>query len=352
MMNFEKIKDKCDDMVNKIFKADDAHEFKPVLSEIEEAPVSPVGRLTFWIVTAIITFTILWLIIGKVDIVVTARGIVIPQGEAKIIQPLETGIISKIHVQEGDFVKKGTPIFDIDPAATEPAMEAVNENLANTKLEVERLTAVHTGNEFLPNEDAKGNINLQKNIYELDKQVLESELKIKDAELSAVNDELSSAMTERAANQEFLTDAKDRLSRLEKVSDIVAKDELVDAKNKVKSYQTEVSKLGYKIAELNSQKVKILKEKSNIYNDYKSKNAQQIADKTKQMNELQASADEITFKNTKQTLTAPCDGYIDKVFIHTLGGVVTPAQELAAITPYDMPLFIKATVLNQDIGFV
>lgn len=70
------------------------------------------------------------------------------------------------------------------------------------------------------------------------------------------------------------------------------------------------------------------------------------------MNELQASADEITFKNTKQTLVSPCDGYVDKLFIHTLGGVVTPAQELAAITPADMPLLIKATVLNQDIGFV
>lgn len=211
--DFENIKDKCDDVVKKIFQTDDAHEFKPVLSEIEDAPVSPVGRLTFWIITAIITFTILWLIIGKVDIVVSARGIVIPQGEAKIIQPLETGIISAIHVKEGDFVKKGQPLIDIDPATTAPAMEAVKENLANTKLEVERLTAVHRVQKFSP-ENSDGDVNLQQTIFDLDKQVLETQLKIKDNELSAINDELSAAMAERRANIEFLNDAKDRLSRL------------------------------------------------------------------------------------------------------------------------------------------
>lgn len=351
-INFEKIKDKYDYVIKNIFEIDDAHEFKPVLSEIEEAPVSPIGRLTFWIVTAIIIFTILWLIIGKVDIVVTTRGIVIPQGEAKIIQPLETGIVSAIHVKEGDFIKRGMPIVDIDPTTTAPAMEAVKDNLANTKLEFERLKAVHTGKNFSPADNTAGDIKLQKNIYELDKEIINSQLKIKDSELSAVNDELSIANTEKQADIEFLKDAKDRLIRLQKVTDIIAKDELIEAKNKVQTYQTEITKLNYKISELNNRKIKILKEKSNILADYKSKNAEKIANTKKQMNELQASADEITFKNTKQTLVSPCDGYVDKLFIHTLGGVVTPAQELAAITPADMPLLIKATVLNQDIGFV
>ena len=167
--DFENIKDKCDDVVKKIFQTDDAHEFKPVLYEIEDAPVSPVGRLMFWIIMAIITFTILWLIIGKVDIVVSARGIVIPQGEAKIIQPL--GIISAIHVKEGDLVKKGQPLIDINLATTAPAMEAGKENLANTKLEVERLTAVHRGQKFSP-ENSDGDVNLQQTIFDLDKQVL------------------------------------------------------------------------------------------------------------------------------------------------------------------------------------
>lgn len=95
-----------------------------------------------------------------------------------------------------------------------------------------------------------------------------------------------------------------------------------------------------------------LKEINAIEEEFKATNLEKLADKTKAANELQANADQIIFRNTKQKITSPCDGYVDKLFIHTLGGVVTPAQQLFAITPSNTPLLIKATVLNQDIGFV
>ena len=135
-------------IINKFLKIDDSHEFKPVLSEIEDSPVSPLGRFTFWIIVAIMIVTVLWLTIGKVDIVVSARGLIIPDGEAKIIQPLDTGVISKILVKEGDFVKEGQPLMEIDPATTEPELESVQKNLEDTLLEIKRLNATADGNEF------------------------------------------------------------------------------------------------------------------------------------------------------------------------------------------------------------
>ena len=58
---------------------DDRHEFKPLLVEIEERPLNPLGRAVFWIVIAALLFTCLWMIFGEVDVVVTARGKVIPK---------------------------------------------------------------------------------------------------------------------------------------------------------------------------------------------------------------------------------------------------------------------------------
>ena len=43
-------------IINKFLKIDDSHEFKPVLSEIEDSPVSPLGRFTFWIIVAIMDY--------------------------------------------------------------------------------------------------------------------------------------------------------------------------------------------------------------------------------------------------------------------------------------------------------
>lgn len=53
-----------------------------------------------------------------------------------------------------------------------------------------------------------------------------------------------------------------------------------------------------------------------------------------------------------QTLTAPVDGVVQQIAVHTVGGVVTPAEPLMVVVPADSTLEIEATVQNQDIGFV
>ena len=51
-------------------------------------------------------------------------------------------------------------------------------------------------------------------------------------------------------------------------------------------------------------------------------------------------------------LTAPVDGVVQQLAVHTVGGVVTPAQSLLVVVPSDSRLEIEAMVSNRDIGFV
>jgi len=51
-------------------------------------------------------------------------------------------------------------------------------------------------------------------------------------------------------------------------------------------------------------------------------------------------------------LTAPVDGVVQQLAVHTVGGVVTPAQQLAVVVPSDAVLEVEAKVSNRDIGFV
>ena len=115
--------------LDRFLKNDDSHEFLPIISEIQEEPINPLGRTTFWIIIVLIFFTILWLFFGKVDIVVTARGKVIPDGEIKIIQPLEIGVVKDIHIKEGDFVRRGQTLIDIDTSVTQPQLQSLQANL-------------------------------------------------------------------------------------------------------------------------------------------------------------------------------------------------------------------------------
>lgn len=349
---FDKIKDKADEIVKKVINIDDSHEFKPVLSEIEDSPVSPLGRFTFWIIVAIMIVTVLWLTIGKVDIVVSARGIVIPDGEAKIIQPLDTGVISKILVKEGDFVKEGQPLMEIDPATTEPELESVQKNLEDTLLEIKRLNATADGNEFDTTNEISETALIQQNLYNASMSAIKNKVEAKKIDLSKTEDELNATRAELSAKKQILGAKIDQEQRMKNVIDVIAYDDYQNILNEIKTLNAEVTKLNYQIKELNSQKVQILKEIDAIEDEFKATNLEKLADKTKAANELKSNADQIIFRNTKQTITSPCDGYVDKLFIHTNGGVVTPAQQLFAITPINTPLMIKATVLNQDIGFV
>jgi multidrug efflux pump subunit AcrA (membrane-fusion protein) len=55
---------------------------------------------------------------------------------------------------------------------------------------------------------------------------------------------------------------------------------------------------------------------------------------------------------TLQQLTAPADGVVQQLQVHTRGGIVKPADTLMVIVPIDAVLEIEAMILNKDIGFV
>lgn len=306
--------------IKELLNYDDSHEFKPLLSEIEDKPDSPLGLFTFWIVVALILFIGLWLFLGKVDVVISARGMIIPDGEVKIIQPLDTGVISKLLVKEGDFVKEGTVLLEIDPSTTAPALESTEANLVKLQLEIERLTALAEGTPLRDDFDEK------------------TQLDLYNASLASYQEELQTARTEKANYRQLLAASREREARLKKVLDIIAKDEYVEEVNKISSYKAEIRKL--------DEKLNYIKE------NFKAQNLTELTEKQKQFTQLKAEADQIKFRNTQQQIKSPVDGHVDKIMMHTIGGVVQPAQQLMSVTPVDVPLVLKVQVLNKDIGFV
>ena len=57
-------------------------------------------------------------------------------------------------------------------------------------------------------------------------------------------------------------------------------------------------------------------------------------------------------RTSLQKLTAPVDGVVQQLAVHTVGGVVTPAQQLMVIVPTESQLEIEAMISNRDVGFV
>ena len=55
---------------------------------------------------------------------------------------------------------------------------------------------------------------------------------------------------------------------------------------------------------------------------------------------------------SNQVLTSPVDGIVQQLKVHTIGGVVQPAEPLLVVVPKDQQLEVEARVLNKDVGFV
>ena len=56
----------------------------------------------------------LWLIFGRTDVVATACGKIIPGDRVNIMQPSETAIVKTTHVTEGQPVRAGDPLIDLE----------------------------------------------------------------------------------------------------------------------------------------------------------------------------------------------------------------------------------------------
>lgn len=332
-INLDKIKEKLETM----FKAsDDSHEFLPIVSEIQEEPLNPLGRTMFWTLITLIACTALWLFFGKADVVVSARGKVIPDGETKIIQPLETGVIRKILIKEGDFVKKGQTLIEIDPSTTKPQLESMKANLEYINLERKRLNAASRGQAF--DASQKEEEQTQLGLYQSSVADLRNQLQAKRKEIQGIDEGINNYRTQLSINL-----AKER--RMNDVADIIAKNDLEKVKSENAEYRS-------KIQELRHQKSKAQQEANYIQSNFKTQNFNELADRDKKATELSASIKEIEFRKKQQNIVSPVDGYVNTLLVHTPGGVVTPAEKLVSVVPLNAPLVIKATVMNKDIGFI
>src|SRR5260370_34336422 len=89
--------------------------FLPAALEIVETPPSPIGRAIGATIIAAFVLALAWACLGTVDIVATAPGKLIPSGRSKVIQPFEIGVARAMHVHDGDAVKAGQVLIELDP---------------------------------------------------------------------------------------------------------------------------------------------------------------------------------------------------------------------------------------------
>lgn len=333
---------------------DDSHEFKPLLAEIVDEPQNPLGRVIFWVIVGVILFFGGWMYCGKVDVVVAARGKVMPVGEVKILQPLTSGVVSQILVKEGDRVAKGQVLMEIDPSSTAPELASMQENAKSLELELLRLEALLKGQAFAPPVERYG-VELtavQRQLYESSRARLQKQVQAKGEELAQVKAQQAGAQAAQSRIRELLALARARLASLAPVRDIISQELYAQAEAEEKSQAGTLNEAEQRVRELSAAAQRIDSERRVIEESERDRLLAEVAEKRNALNYLRGNIEKTSYINSRQQLTAPVSGTINKLLIHTIGGVVSPAERLIALVPDDSPLMISALVQNKDIGFI
>ena len=337
-----------------------ATEFLPAALEILETPPSPVGRATGGAIILFCAIALIWASVGHVDIIATAQGKVIPSGKTKIIQPFETGVVRAIRVQDGQGVKAGDVLIELDPTVNAAERDHLQSDLSAERLNVARLRAALSSGErelaeLMPPADADPVlVGTQRQL--LQNQVSEHRAKIaalarQEAQKEAEHETISATIHKLEALIPVIQQRVDiRKTLMEK--EIGSKltyyevlQLLVDQQEELRVQKSHVREAEAAVAAIRETRAQAKAEFSRSLSDDLAKSEQKA-------NGLAQDLIKAQKKTRLQQLTSPVDGVVQQLAVHTVGGVVTPAQALLVIVPSGSRLEIEAMISNRDIGFV
>jgi hemolysin D len=332
--------------------------FLPAALEITETPPSPVGRAIGASIIGVFCVALVWASLGRMDIVATAEGKIVPGGRTKLIQPFETGVVRAIHVRDGQTVKAGDVLIELDPTMIEADQEREKSDLAAAELDVARLRAALADDPLAAFRPPQGANPAQVEMY---RQFLINQRAEQNAKVAEIGRQLGQKQAERSTTsanvakiqatipvlQERVDIHKTLLDKglASKVIYLTEMQDLVGLQQDILVQQSRLSEADASIALLNETREKTAVEYRRTVYDALSKAEQKAASLAQDVIKAE--------QRTKlQRLTAPVDGVVQQLAVHTVGGVVTPAQALAVVVPTETPLEIEAMLSNRDIGFV
>jgi len=344
------------------FKGDNLeYEFLSPALEIEETPPSPARRVLIWAIFAMLILTFLWSYFGKVDEVAVARGKVIPDGRVKVIQPMETGVIKAIHVEEGQRVKEGQMLIELDPTIKQADVASTAKALSIHVTDKERLMEELNGEKTGNRQEAIGNGRKAKGIFELQNKLKEA----RESEYKAREDALRLIISQR---ENALFAAEAILTKLEKTYAILKEQEDAYRNLYKHEYISKMDLLNKQMEfhsaeqELEAQKRIARQAKDSLEEARKNLDAlkkerekgilSDIVDREKSITAIEGEVIKAKKRYELEKLCSPVAGTVHGLASYTVGGVVTPAQPIVTVVPDGTPLIIEAMALNKDIGFL
>lgn len=359
--------------VDRMLKPHSDHEFLPAALEIVEKPPSPGMRYLLLGLCAIFVLAIAWAVIGRVDIVAVAGGKTTPSGNAKLIQPIEIGAVRAIHVRNGQFVRKGQLLVDLDPTIAMAEEDQSSQALQSAELVRARNAALMRylagqSPDFVspPGADAA--------TVETERQYIRSAIAEFEAERAALAQQRAQSAAELAGAQAEIAKLREALPFIDR--QLAARVELSEkgyfSKLRLLEYEQlraeHMRNIDVQMASASRARAAMANADAQIARLRQSFGKTVVTDLVDATDKAAVSSAEVRKTERRrqfQQLRSPVDGVVQQLAVTTIGGVVQPAQALMVIVPCRTGMAghaaadsctsaveVEAFVQNKDVGFV
>jgi hemolysin D len=313
-----------------------------------------------YIIAAFITVFLVSLFIVNLDITISAKGKIVPSENIKTIQSFQAGKIKATFVKEGDFVKAGDTLVEIDPIEEDLSLSKFQEKLSEKTQHVNLLRS------FLQKKEKSDT--LKDFVFELKQKaqdmliqlVIEkiqtyisalegwdSKIKTKDEEVSYLKQKVFDLKKITAHKKEKINGYFELFQKgfVSKVMYHTAQEEFTTAQH---HEHDAANALKHTLQDLEN-----LKKERELFCINNSEALQRtILELDDQVRDAKDAHAKFTIAKNNRYLKAPVDGVVDKLFATTLGEVVTSSQQVAIITPTSGGLEVECYIESKDIGFV
>ena len=312
--------------------------------------------IKIWLFTIVIF--IIWATFAEIDEITRGDGDVIPYGQNQVIQNLEGGIVEEILVEEGQTVKVGEVILKINNSQT--LSTATTNEMKFNELEAKRLRLHAQANNLPFKADPKENPEFNKQI-ELAKKLYNShklEYEAKDRSLFKQIQQRKQEYKEAQArirslkkSLEFVTEEISMTAPMvregvkSKVDFLKLKREANGIENDIESASLSLPRLKFAIEEYRDKRA----EAAQLFINNAKKELNEVTAEISRLKTQQvAFADQVDRRMVK----SPVDGIVQKLFVHTVGGVIKPGADLVEIVPTDKRLYLEIKIKPSDIAFI
>ncbi len=323
--------------------------FLPAALSLQETPVHPAPRRAMLAIVLLFTLALAWSWFGQVDVVAVAAGRIVVSDRTKIVQPLDAGVIKVIHVRDGDKVRAGQVLIELDTTSATADRRSVEAQAAEARSEAQRTRGLLAALSGRPPAPAGGDVR-----QHAEWQDIVARLARADAEAARRQAELATVEQVVAKLQATLPLASQReadfkaLAEQGFVAGHAGQDRLrerIELERDLATQQARLVEARAALAESSLGKGAYLAELQRTLNDRLAKAELELSQLAQQNAKTQQ-------REHLMRLLAPVTGTVQQLAVHTAGGVVTPAQPLMVIVPDGAEVAAEVLLENKDVGFV